>query len=70
MNEPEEKEGEPECGYGRCVREHPLHCCHTATGVSRPSGRPELVLRGWRCVFCGKESRTWTLCHLEEEPQV
>lgn len=44
------------CGFGKCVKEHPLHCCHTAYGVSFRTPNPNLVGRGWRC-DCGKESR-------------
>jgi hypothetical protein len=52
-----ESVAEPECGFKKCVKDHPLHCCHTAYGVSYRSPNPGIVLRGWRC-DCGKESRT------------
>lgn len=59
----------PECGFSRCVPEHPLHCCHTAAAVRVPV-RPGVVLAGWRCVFCGKRSRVWTPVKDGPEPLV
>ena len=61
---------EKTCGFGKCVPDHPLHCCHTARAACYDSGRKGLVLRGWICVFCGKKSRTLTLVRDIEEPNV
>lgn len=53
------------CGYGRCVKDHPLHCCHTAVTVRIPLARTVEEM-GWRCVFCKKESHTWTAIQIDQ----
>ncbi len=52
------------CGYGRCVKEHPVHCCHTSVTVRIPLARGVDEV-GFRCVFCKQESRTWTVLQLD-----
>lgn len=56
MTEEQKSVEEFTCGFGRCAKEHPLHCCHTAYGVSYASSRKNTILRGWKC-DCGKTSR-------------
>ncbi len=50
------------CGSGRCVPDHPVHCCHTVVTWRRPLGRGRLSSDelGYRCVSCKKESKTRT----------
>jgi hypothetical protein len=51
---------EEECGFGRCVKEHPLHCCHTAYTKWYRGPTPNTLVVGWVC-DCGKMSRVWTV---------
>ena len=58
---PTEEAGEPECGFGRCDPAHVLHCCHTAYGTREAAGPRGVVLHGWKCAFCPKESKVKVL---------
>jgi hypothetical protein len=66
----EPEEVAPECGYGRCDPKHPLHCCHLAIGVSESCGRKGSILRGWKCVFCPKESKARVLTPENRGPTI
>lgn len=64
MPDPEKKEiQEPECDpdRGKCIKDHPLHCCHIAHTVWQRSMIRGCFLVGWVCEYCGKTSETWTL---------
>jgi hypothetical protein len=70
MTDEAQSEQEPECGFGKCVKEHPLHCCHTAVGVHQPAAQKGAMLHGWVCVFCRKRSRAAVLTRMMWEPRV
>jgi hypothetical protein len=44
-----------------CEPEHALHCCHTAVTDRGPSGRSGYWMYTFKCVDCGKRSRSCTI---------
>lgn len=51
---------ELECdpGHFRCVKDHPLHCCHTAHTAYARDDQGRLYV-GWVCDGCGKTGEVW-----------
>lgn len=53
------------CGDGKCIKSHPMHCCHTATTRRQALRRgAHIVWPG--CVTCGRDWKATTMIKADQ----